>query len=300
MPKDNNFIFDGFDKPEANYFKLPNNWTDITARLTSLAEVKLVEYVLKHTWGYQEFGLSKKITTDEFMNGRKNKTGERLDLGTGLSNRSIIDGLNLAVKHGLLEIEIDDRDRARVKKYYRLKMKVRADDTYHDASDEYDDNHADVKNLHIGMQNLHSRGVESSHRTEKDTLERYNFEKKNNKRKGFNGDTTEESASIGHILAHNSSKYFKTSLTQSNQALQVFIEDISAEFGDSKHLWSNLTQARNLMAESGLAEPSFIQRAYEAAALTRESVQLGADNGRPVQNRMAYFFRTLKHSLGLD
>ena len=52
--------FPGFSKPEANFFRLPNEWTDITAHLTSLAEMKLVEYVLKHTWGYSEFDVVKK------------------------------------------------------------------------------------------------------------------------------------------------------------------------------------------------------------------------------------------------
>src|SRR5437588_10454611 len=117
-------IYAGFSKPEANFFRLPNEWTDITARITSLAELKLVEYVLKHTWGYSEFDMVKKITTDEFTHGRKKKNGERVDIGTGLSNKSVIEGLNKAVEHGLLEVEIDDTDRARIKKYYKLKMKT--------------------------------------------------------------------------------------------------------------------------------------------------------------------------------
>src|SRR6266516_1061595 len=115
--------FKGFSKPEANFFRLPNEWTDITARITSLAEMKLVEYVLKHTWGYSEFDMVKKITTDEFMYGRKRKSGERIDNGTGLSKPSIIQGLTSAVTHGLLEEETDDSDKARIKKYYKLKMR---------------------------------------------------------------------------------------------------------------------------------------------------------------------------------
>src|SRR3989442_9926936 len=121
-------IFAGFSKPEANFFRLPNEWTDITAQVTSLAEMKLVEYVLKHTWGYSEFDLVKKITTDEFMYGRKKKSGERIDNGTGLSKPSVIAGLKSAVKHGLLEEETDDSDKARIKKYYKLKMKASLDE----------------------------------------------------------------------------------------------------------------------------------------------------------------------------
>jgi hypothetical protein len=41
--------FAGFSKPEANFFRLPNEWTDITAQISSLAEMKVVEYVLRHT-----------------------------------------------------------------------------------------------------------------------------------------------------------------------------------------------------------------------------------------------------------
>src|SRR5438132_11375137 len=104
--------FEGFSKPEANFFRLPNEWTDITAKVTSLAEMKLVEYVLKHTWGYSEFDMVKKITTDEFMHGRKKKSGERIDIGTGLSKPSIIAGLKNAVAHGLLEEETEHADKA--------------------------------------------------------------------------------------------------------------------------------------------------------------------------------------------
>jgi hypothetical protein len=113
--------FQGFSKPEANFFRLPNEWTDITANITSLAEMKVVEYVLRHTWGYSEYDLVKKITTDEFMHGRKRIDGTRIDKGTGLSNKSVVEGLSKAVEHGLLEVEVDDSDRARIKKLLSLR-----------------------------------------------------------------------------------------------------------------------------------------------------------------------------------
>ncbi len=158
--------YEGFSKPEANFFRLPNEWTDITAQVTSLAEMKLVEYVLRHTWGYSEYDIVKKITTDEFMHGRKGKDGNRIDHGTGLSNKSVIEGLHKAVQHGLLEVETDDSDKARIKKYYKLKMKI--------PLQEENGSYSDVKNVHIGEKNVHSTYVKSSHRSEKETKERYN------------------------------------------------------------------------------------------------------------------------------
>jgi hypothetical protein len=157
--------FQGFSKPEANFFRLPNEWTDITASITSLAEMKVVEYVLRHTWGYSEYDLVKKITTDEFMHGRKRIDGTRIDKGTGLSNKSVVEGLSKAVEHGLLEVEVDDSDRARIKKYYKLRMQS--------PLQEKEGSHADVKNVHIGGNNLHSSYVKSLQRSEKDTKERY-------------------------------------------------------------------------------------------------------------------------------
>ena len=162
-------MFPGFSKPEANFFRLPNEWTDITAHVTSLAEMKVVEYVLRHTWGYSEYDIVKKITTDEFMYGRKRKSGERIDIGTGLSKPSVIAGLKSAVEHGLLEEEIDDSDKARIKKYYKLKMKTPIEEK----EPEKQAPHADVKKLYIGVKNFNSRGKQSLHRSEKDTKERY-------------------------------------------------------------------------------------------------------------------------------
>ena len=170
--------YEGFNKPEANFFRLPNEWTDITAQMTSLAEMKLVEYVLRHTWGYSEYDIVKKITTDEFMHGRKGKDGNRIDHGTGLSNKSVVEGLHKAVEHGLLEVETDDRDKARIKKFYKLKMR----NPIEEDEPEKDETHADVKNLHIGEKNVHSTYVKSTHRSEKETKERYNNVTKQNKK----------------------------------------------------------------------------------------------------------------------
>ena len=182
--------FEGFSKPEANFFRLPNEWTDITAQVTSLAEMKLVEYVLKHTWGYSEFDMVKKITTDEFMYGRKKKSGERVDNGTGLSKPSVIAGLKSAVTHGLLEEETDDSDKARIKKYYKLKMR----NPIEEDEPENEEAQSDVKNLYIGVKKFDIEGKESLHRSEKDTLERYINVKKQNKK-----DTNETAYYAGRL-----------------------------------------------------------------------------------------------------
>jgi len=115
--------FQGFVFPESNYFRMPNEWTNLTVGMTSLAEIKVVEYVLRHTWGYsKERDKPKRITLDEFAKGRKRKDGSRMDDGIGMSILSIRKGIKKAIEHNYLSVAEDDRDRGRVKRYYSLKM----------------------------------------------------------------------------------------------------------------------------------------------------------------------------------
>src|SRR5947207_2212341 len=147
--------FTGFSRPESNFFRMPNEWIDITADIDNIAELKVVQYILRHTWGYQEYGLKKHITIDEFIRGRRRRDGTRLDKGTGLAEQSVRNGLADALTHGLIEEFVDAADRARVKKYYGLRMhhEVSAD---HLPADEPDflPRGGGVQNLDPGPQTL--------------------------------------------------------------------------------------------------------------------------------------------------
>lgn len=157
--------FPGFERPESNYFRVPNSFTDVAAAIDNLAELKIVLYVLRHTWGYQEYGITKHITVDEFAHGRKRSDGSRLDEGTGLSDPAVTQGIRRAVEHGYLVMEVDDSDRGRVKRSFRLRM---ADETTLGPG---------VKDLYpypsqLGVKDLYPRPQESLPRSEKETLER--------------------------------------------------------------------------------------------------------------------------------
>lgn len=114
--------FSGFVVPEQNWSKMPHAFINAMDIVETVSEMKVIVYIMRHTWGFSEFGEPKKITLDEFMNGRKKRDGSRIDNGTGLSKPSVVDGLKRAVKHGFVKAEIDDSDKARVKKFYSLHM----------------------------------------------------------------------------------------------------------------------------------------------------------------------------------
>lgn len=159
--------FAGFERPTSNFFRMPNEWTDITAEIRNLSELKVVEYILRHTWGYQEYDVKKHITIDEFVSGRRRQDGSRMDLGTGLSERAVYDGLRLAVERGLIEQEVDDSDRGRTKKFYSLRMLPG------EVEREAPQNpQPGVQSLHPPLQTLQARPAKSAPRSEKDTGER--------------------------------------------------------------------------------------------------------------------------------
>ncbi|HEY0756769.1 MAG TPA: hypothetical protein VGD98_22650 [Ktedonobacteraceae bacterium] len=115
---------EGFTQPTRDFFHFPNSWMYLLADLTSLAEIKILLYVMRHTWGYQEYGPTKAITLDEFMHGRKRRDGTRMDTGTGLSKSAVIEGIRRALSDGYLICETDETDGGRVKKSYALKMRA--------------------------------------------------------------------------------------------------------------------------------------------------------------------------------
>src|SRR5437899_8188066 len=92
------------------------------ASIDNLAELKVIEYLMRHTWGFKEYDQFKFITIDEFMHGRLRSDGvTRMDKGTGLkSDRSVKDGLKAAIDDGYVVCEQDAK--AKVKKSYKLKM----------------------------------------------------------------------------------------------------------------------------------------------------------------------------------
>lgn len=149
---DNVIPFAGFKPPEANYFKVPNMFWDIED--LTIHERFVLLYILRHTWGYQEFGIYKAITIDEFQNGRKTSDGKRMDKGCGVSRGAISQALTALSSKGYILIETDASDLARVKKSYMLNM---AKDSVHMMNAEFIER---------------TQSSSSGNRTEKETIER--------------------------------------------------------------------------------------------------------------------------------
>ena len=181
MPK----TFPGFDPPDRNWSKLPHSLIDALPTTDSQAEVKVVLYVLRHTWGFQELERGKRITLDEFMHGRRRRDGSRIDSGTGLCLNSVKAGVRKAVERGFLIQEPDGRhDNGRASHVYSLRMapaEGSESDSRVSESDssvsQSDSSVSEVDSLGVrvrqsGCQSLTPRLSEIDTRSEKETKER--------------------------------------------------------------------------------------------------------------------------------
>jgi hypothetical protein len=112
--------FAGFEEPTENWSKLPHALIGALGLMTSESEIKVVLYILRHTWGYHDD--SKRISLDEFANGRKKSKAGRIDAGTGLSVNAVKDGLRRAIQHGFIVVQEDTRDKGRITRTYSLNM----------------------------------------------------------------------------------------------------------------------------------------------------------------------------------
>ena len=112
--------FRGFRQRQSNYSELPHEFIDLLPSIKAATELKVVIYILRHTWGFQEFDRPKKITIDEFMYGRKREDGSRMDGGTGLSEQGVRDGIAKALEHNYIVVTVDSSDKARIEKAYML------------------------------------------------------------------------------------------------------------------------------------------------------------------------------------
>ena len=291
MPENTNTIastvnFPGFSKPESNFFRLPNEWIDITANIDNIAELKVVQYVLRHTWGYQEYGIQKHITVNEFLHGRKRKDSSRMDNGTGLSEMSVRNGIAKALEHGYIEVTVDDSDKARVKKYYSLKMQ-------HNKPYETDE-YEEVQSLEPGVQNLDPRGTDFRPRSEKETLER-NLYIRNSKIKMQRTVSKEKQGyqsfqAIGDLLKQKT-EHQGREVQHLPESLETSIDEISAEFNDTNNRRSNRTRVLHLYQVAGKTPERFTSYLYEARSITK---QQGS-----VTKKMPYFFRVLEDITGV-
>lgn len=107
---------------EAPLLSFPASYLERFIEVQSLAELKIMLYILKHTVGSGGILMERPITLDEFVFGCRGQNGRRLDRGAGLCRSAVIDGIKRAVENGFVIERADRRDLARIRKRYLLAL----------------------------------------------------------------------------------------------------------------------------------------------------------------------------------
>jgi hypothetical protein len=114
--------------------------------------------------------------------------------------------------------------------------------------------------------------------------------------------------SVGEVLKRRggrSSQPRPETESEEWQAIQAYIGDFARELGDTAPLKSSVTRAYHLFQASGLSLEAFLNKLFQARALTQESTaritktDMDPEYGVTRKTKMAYFFAVLEDQLGL-
>lgn len=101
--KDEKEVFEGFSVPNGTI--VPDEFFDVAlARITNLAEIKVIAYTIRRTFGFKKH--QDRISISQYVDGITTREGRVLDSGTGLARSSVVVGLDKAVTDGYLEKEM--------------------------------------------------------------------------------------------------------------------------------------------------------------------------------------------------
>ncbi|SRR5713226_1472913 len=291
--------FYGFALPdEENYFSILHDWKMIGAHINNLAEYKIVDYILQITWGTGNPYNRVPLTIESLMHGYVDDEGERIDDGTGLSRQSVITGIEKAIKHGLIEREIeywkDEDGRTRTTRYYGLKFYAPAEV-----------NNLDFDNfpMESAVEIVDSEPDQTSQVNDLDfddnqPVEPFVPESLNRVPLSNNSNNIHIDSNSNIIRITERQEFVDRQRGKEKYPafIRSDIKELSCDLGDGEHIASNIAQTSKIYEQSGMSQDQFAKLLYKVKEIARGKVIKKLNSqGRP--NRMPYFFSCLKKSL---
>lgn len=365
--------FAGFHTP--NYTQVPDELFDELLVELSGAELKVLLYIIRRTFGFKKTQDS--ISISQMLHGITTKDGKVLDKGVGLSKPTLLQALRSLQEKNIIETE---RRRSQEKgdepTIYKLKFAENPGKeslpgggqktlpgggkesspgpwSKNFTTQETVEQHDSVTNSNIRMAQPEKEKVDStssspeeqtfSAQVSRETpqpVKKHDFipnipptrsstpsdiayshpsnsaPPTTSSSQGFEG--------VGQILARQTPQTPLASTARrakakrqspapapssaysdDRQVILAYIEDMAREFNDQAPLKSSTSRAEHLYLQSGLPRDVFINRLYEARAITKESsaqvrkMVKNPTSAYPAKNKMAYFFSVLEDRLGL-
>ncbi len=107
----------------------------------------------------------------------------------------------------------------------------------------------------------------------------------------------QEEPDSNHVTRQKNPNDVSTATPRYSPYIAAVILDYSRELGDAVHGPANVTQAAHLWRESGLSEEAFVEQLHKVRMQVR--LYQGKQGFGYIENKMAYFFRTLRDLMQL-
>ena len=266
MPKSDNgepFFYEGFSAP--NTTPVPDDVFDIIAPHLTEAELRVLLYVIRRTFGFKK--QTDSISAAQMVSGIKTRDGRQLDQGTGMAKSAVWRGIQGLITKGILEKRT----------------------TLSDAGD----NEVNIYSLRfrkgvVLLEDHRSPAKEPPVVLKKDPQE-------TELQETVKQETDQDLSRTRQIYTLHNQEYDEARLT-----LIEYIADLSTEFIDTASIASSTTRAVNLFRRSGLSMDQFIDIMTDARAVTKERMaSIKKRNREGDKTKMAYFFSILEDRLGL-
>lgn len=308
-PQQEEITFYGFALPdEDNYFSVLHDWKMIGAHINNLAEYKIVDYILQITWGTGNPYNRVPLTIEALMNGYVDEEDVRIDNGTGLCRQSVMNGLEKAMKHGLIERHIeyylDENGITRATRYYGLKFYEPAEmqeevmvAPQEEMVEDFDETQFTCESPIHDLENAVLEPDESQSLNDvplSEERENSNYIHNNNYCSNIS-----RIQALENLPEKMNSKKKPGGKSKYPGFIRSYMESFSSDLGDPEHTASNISQATNIylayIANDGNAQ-AFVELMIQAKETTQKKSGIKHRNSSKKRNAMPYYFACLRNA----
>ncbi len=305
--------FMGFQSP--TYTQTPDEVFDwLMARLSG-AEVKVLLYIIRRTFGFKKNADA--ISIEQICSGIVTKSGKRLDMGTGLGRTAVTDALRSLKEKNIIVIRsrILDNGGSGPSLYslnvLREEEEATEDDPRHqrweggsgrtDGGIRISGRGDPVERMGGSAKtepSVRSNGRGGSTRTApQETVEQETDHQERDNSNYSNDPPSEQRPSQTQMDEPRTATRYSDFIAQVTR-------DYTRLFHDGDHERPNRSRALRLWAESNLPEQQFVDLMHQARKITqaRGNIARDATDGSPsgTKNRMPYYFSVLEDLLDLQ
>lgn len=301
----------------ANYTMVPDQLFDEQLPDLSGAELKVLLYIIRHTFGWKKD--SDNISLSQMVNGITRRDGSRIDRGTGVSKRTLLVVLrDLEDKGFIITTRRRSLEKGDEPTNYRLNVRGAS-------QGEEGTAYPVVQKLRQGGGEQIAPGPRGRNFATQETILQETTIHNSNDSKGTQAEEIvkglatpapkELAEFVGNDDVVQPTRAAKTHAPRTGSQrttsalirmavtthLDTVVRATSEDFHDEAHIPSNIVQARNLLATSQMEEQAFVDLVYQARTITKQQGNIRKLAGNQSQrNRIPYFFAVLRDLLAID